>query len=169
MIFSLAADGVRRLVEIREADGTYSVLDGDDTYPVDAHALAPGWWSMLLDARSYDASVTSDRGLYTVEIDGQRFSFDLSDPARLALRPATSRATGAGRIVAPMPGRVLRLLVESGQEVAAGEALVVVEAMKMENELTAPRAGVVTAIAVEAGQTVDAGVLLVEIGEAAAE
>ena len=168
MIFSLETDDGRRQVEIRSDGATYTVMDGDDSFAIDAHALAPGWWSMLLGARSYDASVTRDGTVYTVEIDGRRFCFDLSDPARAALRPSTSRADGAGRVLAPMPGRVLRLLVKTGQEVALGEPIVVVEAMKMENELTACRPGIVTAIAVQEGQSVDSGALLVEIGEGAA-
>ena len=127
MIFSVETDGVRRQVEIRREGGTYSVVDGDDSFAIDAHALAPGWWSMLLGARSYDASVTRDGTVYTVEIEGRRFCFDLTDPARAALRPSTAHATGEGQVVAPMPGRVLRLLVEKGQEVALGDALVVVE------------------------------------------
>lgn len=169
MIFLLENDGDRRQVEIHGHGASYTVVDGEDSFAIDAHALAPGWWSMLLGARSYDASVTRDGTVYTVEIDGRRFCFDLSDPARASLRPSTSRADSAGQVVAPMPGRVLRLLVEMGQEVPLGAPLVVVEAMKMENELTASRPGIVTAIAVQEGQSVDAGALLVTIGEAAAE
>ena len=66
-------------------------------------------------------------------------------------------AKGEGIVTSPMPGRVLKLLVEPGQEVAAGEPLVVVEAMKMENEVTAPRAGIVLALSVAPGSAVGAG------------
>ena len=71
--------------------------------------------------------------------------------------------TGEQRISAPMPGRVVRLLVKSGEEVAARQGLVVVEAMKMENELTSPRAGRVKEVAVVEGQSVEAGRLLVVV------
>ncbi len=71
--------------------------------------------------------------------------------------------TGVQRINAPMPGRVVRVLVKSGDEVAARQGLVVVEAMKMENELASPRAGRVREVAVTEGQSVEAGRLLVVV------
>ena len=70
---------------------------------------------------------------------------------------------GREPITAPMPGRVIRVLVEPGQEVAAGEGLIVVEAMKMQNEMKAPRAGRVASVKAEAGATVSAGDILVVI------
>jgi biotin carboxyl carrier protein len=73
-------------------------------------------------------------------------------------------ATGAGTLVSPMPGRVLKVLVSEGDTVEAGAPLVVVEAMKMENELAAERGGVVRKIHVTAGQNVESGAKLVEVG-----
>jgi biotin carboxyl carrier protein len=70
---------------------------------------------------------------------------------------------GAGAVVSPMPGRVLKVLVAEGEQVLAGAALVVVEAMKMENELSAARSGTVRRIHATPGQTVESGALLVEI------
>jgi biotin carboxyl carrier protein len=80
-------------------------------------------------------------------------------------RRAGPAAHGPGRIAAPMPGRVVRVLAAIGQEVARGDGVVVVEAMKMENELTAPRDGIITEIGVEEGQTVQGGVTLAVIGD----
>ena len=169
MIFALEQDGARRQVEIRPDGLTYTVVDGNETFQVDAHVLASGWWSVLLGARSFDANVERHGTTYTVEVGGRRFRFDLADPARVALRPSVRAAHGPGRVLTPMPGRVLRLLVETGQQVVQGDPLVVVEAMKMENELAAPRDGVITEIAVQENQPVDGGALLLVIGEAPAE
>ena len=74
-----------------------------------------------------------------------------------------SAAGGPARIAAPMPGKLIRILVDEGAEVAAGDGLVVIEAMKMENELRAPRGGKVKQVAVQEGQAVEAGALLVVV------
>ena len=79
-------------------------------------------------------------------------------------RTSGAQAAGERRVLAPMPGRIVRVLVRAGDAVAAGQPLVVVEAMKMENELAAGRAGKVTKIHVAAGSTVESGALLVEVG-----
>jgi biotin carboxyl carrier protein len=88
-----------------------------------------------------------------------------SERARIGARASRSGAVGGGgHVCAPMPGRVVKLLVAEGEAVEAGRPLVVVEAMKMENELCADAPGMVQAIRVAAGQTVDAGAVLLELG-----
>ena len=130
---------------------------------VDARRTTVGWSIWYHDdQRVVDVAVTErPRGDLVVElphvtiaalVDGRRF------------RPADDGgASGAGQVVAPMPGRVVRVLVAAGDDVAARQGLVVVEAMKMENELTAPRAGRVAEVAVVEGQSVEAGRLLVRL------
>lgn len=163
MIFSVEQDGEQRLVEVRRDGRTCTVTDGDRGFDFDARALAPGWWSILIGSRSFTATVERDGTTYTVEIRGRRFVFQLADPSRAALRKSSSRRHGPGRVVAPMPGRVIRLLVEKGQRVQQGDGVAVVEAMKMENEIPAPRDGVVVEVAIEAGEIVEGGALLVAI------
>jgi biotin carboxyl carrier protein len=104
----------------------------------------------LGDGRFYD---TRSRRLVTVE----------RARARKADRSAPG-SSGAAEVRAPMPGRIVRVLTAEGAEVAAGAGVVVIEAMKMENELLAPRAGTVRRVAVSAGDTVDRDALLLEIG-----
>lgn len=79
---------------------------------------------------------------------------------------AAGGAGGEGRVAAPMPGKITRILVQPGEEVSAGQAVVVVEAMKMENELGAPHAGRVADVPVAEGDPVDAGAVLVVIEQA---
>lgn len=107
------------------------------------------------------------RGAYVLWIDGHRFAVDAVDERTRAIRDLTAAASGAQGprpLVAPMPGLIVRLHVGVGDEVAAGQPLVSMEAMKMENELRSLSAGRVTAIPVTPGQPVEKGAILVELG-----
>jgi biotin carboxyl carrier protein len=106
------------------------------------------------------------RGQYTISLDGRRFAVDALDERTRAIRDladAAQTAAGPAPLVAPMPGLVVRIAVQVGDAVGAGQGLVVMEAMKMENELRAPAAGIVTAIHAVAGTAVEKGTLLVEL------
>jgi len=123
---------------------------------------------MVLDGRSYEIVATpGDKcGGWRLSLWGERFDVDVVDERQHAIRAALGRSgpshTG-GTIRAPMPGLVVRVLVEEGQVVPAGAGVVVVEAMKMENELTAGVAGTVKRIHAIPGAAVDKGQALIEI------
>jgi biotin carboxyl carrier protein len=119
-----------------------------------------GTWSILIDGRSYAVAVL---GAGEVSVNGRVFHVEVFDPRELRGRRSAADNTGPQAVTAPMPGRVIRVLVEAGQEVAAGEGLIVVEAMKMQNEMKAPRAGRVAAVKTAAGVTVSAGDVLLVI------
>lgn len=119
-----------------------------------------GTWSILIDGRSYAVAIL---GAGEVSVNGRVFHVDVFDPRELRGRRSAADTSGPQAIAAPMPGRVIRVLVESGREVAAGEGLIVVEAMKMQNEMKAPRAGRITAVKTVAGATVSAGDVLLVI------
>jgi biotin carboxyl carrier protein len=109
--------------------------------------------------RSHEALVTRRPWGYAVALRSGRYDVVLGDQA-----PAPGRRGSAGvvvRLVAPMPGKVVRVLVERGQAVAEAQGLVVVEAMKMENEIRAPREGTISEVHVREGQAVEGGALLV--------
>lgn len=108
-----------------------------------------------------------ERGRYTLWIGAHRYDVDAVDERTRTIRELTAAAggpQGPRPLVAPMPGLIVRLHVAVGDVVAAGQPLVSMEAMKMENELRAPAAGTVTAIVVAPGQPVDKGAVLVELG-----
>ena len=105
------------------------------------------------------------RGGYTLWVDGYRFDGEALDERTRAIRDITaesSKSTGPASLVAPMPGLIVRVNVSPGDAVQAGQGLVVMEAMKMENELRAPAAGTVKTVMVEPGKAVEKGTVLVD-------
>jgi pyruvate carboxylase subunit B len=122
---------------------------------------------LLLDGRSRTliADDKDEGGAWRLQLDGHGFAVDAVDERTRAIREMTGR-TGAPRgprpVRAPMPGLVVRVEVEPGQEVKPGQGVAIIEAMKMENELRAEGAGVVSRILVAAGQAVEKGAVLVE-------
>ncbi|MEP6778366.1 MAG: biotin/lipoyl-containing protein [Gemmatimonadaceae bacterium] len=107
------------------------------------------------------------RGSYVLDVDGFRYEVLTLDERTRAIRDLSAKAevaSGPAPLKAPMPGLVVRIAVKVGDTVDVGQALVVVEAMKMENELRAISAGVVTAIRVTEGMAVEKGALLIEVG-----
>ena len=152
-----------RDVEV-DLTGATPVVDGT---PVDAHmAVLPGTDTrhLLADGRSYAIAATPGdrRGRWHVAIGAERFTADAVDERTRAIREMTGGADDVAdrTVVAPMPGLVLKVEVEVGQTVRAGQGVIVVEAMKMENELKAPADGVVARIEVQPGQTVDKGAVM---------
>lgn len=113
--------------------------------------------------RSYEVVIDRrSNGERLVYVDGTAVPASIVDPrARLRRRPADAASGGPRSIASPMPGRVVKVLVKPGDLVAAHQGLVVVEAMKMENELKAPSAGRVTAVKVSDGMSVDANAVLI--------
>jgi biotin carboxyl carrier protein len=121
--------------------------------------VEPGLYSAILDGCSYEIAVTGTE----VDIDGVRLLVEREDPRKWNPAASARKAEGREAIKAPMPGKVVRVLVAEGDEVVVGQGLVVVEAMKMQNELKAPRAGRVTGIAVKEHDAVNAGSVLLMI------
>jgi pyruvate carboxylase subunit B len=106
------------------------------------------------------------RGSYTLWLDGFNYEIEALDERTRTIRDLTaaqSGPVGPAPLVAPMPGLIVRVNVEIGDSVSAGQGLVVMEAMKMENELRAAGAGKVKAVHAKAGEAVDKGTLLVEL------
>jgi acetyl/propionyl-CoA carboxylase alpha subunit len=117
-------------------------------------------WSVLIEGRSYAVTLL---GAGEVSVNGRVFQVEVFDPRSLRGRRTAAEGSGPQTVAALMPGRVIRVLVETGQDVEAGQGLVVVEAMKMQNEMKSPKAGTVIEIRTQAGATVAAGDVLLVI------
>jgi biotin carboxyl carrier protein len=127
---------------------------------VDARMLQPGVMSFMVEGRQYRCILDGNGVL----IGGRRFGFEVSDPRSLQGRRGTgANAVGPRAVKAPMPGRVVRVLVVAGEDVAEQQGVVVIEAMKMQNELKSSKAGKVARVAVAVGDTVGAGDVLVVV------
>jgi biotin carboxyl carrier protein len=159
-MFDATVDGRTLRVEVRGKDGRYVVLLDGTPLEVDLQDTGSHFVSLLIGVKSYEVGLQKRPGGYNVVLTDDVVSVDLAEGSREAALPVR-KARGPARVTAPMPGKLVRVLVEPGQTVAAGESLVVVEAMKMENELRAPKAGRVKDVPAREGQTVEAGALLV--------
>jgi biotin carboxyl carrier protein len=148
-------------VTIKRDDGVYVVEIGDKRHRVDVHKLEGDFYSILTDGRSYEVSVEPRGETYYVRHGAEELLVALSDPSRRAREGQVKQ--GPDEVVTQMPGKVVRLLVDEGDEVEAGQGLIVVEAMKMENEIAAGKPGKVVSVRVEPGQTVEGGAVLAVI------
>jgi biotin carboxyl carrier protein len=148
-LFAVTVDGRTRAVDVRRAGRSgFSLI-----LPEDGHASHDV--TLGETARTGEWIVQLPAGTLRAVVDGRRVS--------AAAGSLAGAEDGEQRVVAPMPGRVVRVLVAPGDEVAARQGLVVIEAMKMENELGSPKAGRVKDVQVSAGQSVEAGRVLVVV------
>jgi biotin carboxyl carrier protein len=149
-------------VTVTRDNGHFLVeLDGV-VHKVDAVKLEDDFFSVLNGSRSYEVSVEARRDGYHVRHGAAQRLVTFMEPGR-SEREGIGTVDGPEQIVSAMPGRIARVLVSKGDKVEAGQGVVVVEAMKMENEIVAGKAGTVTSIAVEPGQTIESGGLLAVI------
>jgi len=139
----------------------------DRTYEIDLQRTSGDALLLMTDGRVFDCRIDGpvESGLpVDVSVGTQSFAVTLADPRRLRSAAAAGAfAGGVARITAPMPGKIVRVMVEAGAEVEAGDGIVVVEAMKMQNEMKSPRAGKVLTVNVEVGTTVNGGDVLAVI------
>jgi acetyl/propionyl-CoA carboxylase alpha subunit len=154
----LEVEGRKRRVELSTAlDGVVECIVDGKAITVDVRLLQPGVMSLLVEGRQYRCVLDGDGVL----IGGRRFGFEVSDHRSLqGRRSVGGGAAGPRAVKAPMPGRVVRVLAAVGDEVAEQQGVVVIEAMKMQNELKSPKAGRVVRMAVREGDTVGAGDVL---------
>ena len=150
---------MKLLVEIAGRERTI------DTDSLEAREVEPGVFSILVDGRSYELTVRESAAADAlhVHLNGHRYIATVRDPRRGSRKHRGISLEGAQTIAAPMPGRVVRLLVKVGDEVAEGQGVIVVEAMKMQNEIKSPKAGRVVKIAVKQGETVNAAQALLTV------
>jgi biotin carboxyl carrier protein len=138
-------------------------LDGREL-PLDVVSAQDGMLSLLLQGKSYEVKQETVGAESNVVVGQERFSASVRDPRSFRSRRRSGASEqGVMKIKAPMPGKVVRILAPVGSQVEIGQSVVVIEAMKMQNELKAPKTGVVKKINVEEGAAVDAGQALAEV------
>jgi biotin carboxyl carrier protein len=161
MLFDVNIEGQTHRLELNRIEGQWQCrLDGRDVQ-VDAVLARRDVLSVLLNGKAYEVKrerTATDTHLWVGPV---RYSAELSDPRSLRSRKAAAGLEqGPVKLLAPMPGKVVRVLVAEKTEVAAGQGILVVEAMKMQNELKSPRAGIVQRIMASEGAAVNAGDVL---------
>jgi biotin carboxyl carrier protein len=142
----------------QQGPGLYQVKIGGELHLVDAFKHDYGTLSLIVDTASYTAML-DERGStrVNVRVMDSVFPLEILDEKKLRMRRAASKLTVEGKqtLTSPMPGKVVKVLVQPGDEVKEGQGLVVVEAMKMENEMKAPKDGKVVEVHVKEGQAVE--------------
>ena len=161
MTYDVSIDGKSYRLELQGADGRWQCrLDGKEI-AIDAVLTRRDVLSILIDGNSYEIKRERGSNDLHVWVGGARYQAEVRDPRSLRGRKESAAdAAGPKKLVAPMPGRVVRILLTKGAEVEAGQGVVVVEAMKMQNEIKSPKKGVVQKIQANEGATVNAGDVL---------
>lgn len=159
MKYEIEIDGQLRQLELtEEGQQIQAVIDGR-AYQATVLMPEANVYMLLMGNKVYELSVEQTGSDMQIKWADQRFTAQLVDH-RKGNHKKEAKLTGTQKITAPMPGRVVQLLKQVGDSVAAGEGVVVVEAMKMQNALSSPKAGIVAAIKVTEGQVVVAGAVL---------
>jgi len=164
MIYEVTIESKTHRVElVRHGSGWSCKLDGHE-FPFDVASLQNGLLSVLVEGKSYEVRQEVAGSETSIVVGNERFKATVRDPRSLRSR-ARSGDSGQGpkKIIAPMPGKVVRIVAPQGAEVEAGQPVVVIEAMKMQNELKAPKTGRVKKINVSEGAAVEAGQTLAEV------
>jgi biotin carboxyl carrier protein len=154
-------------IQIRDEGGRILAEIDERRYELDVHESGSSGYLLVANGQVFDCRVEGrpESGLPLEVIVGTtRYAITLNDPKRLSSAASASTHAGDGaRLIAPMPGKVVRVLVALGDQVEAGASIVVVEAMKMQNEMKSPQAGTVIALNIETGDTVNGGDVLAVI------
>ena len=162
MVYEVIVGGKTHRLDLqRSASGTWECAFDGQIVPLDALIPRRDVLSLLVDGRAYEVKREQTATDLHLWVGSSRFAVELRDPRSLRSRmQATGVEAGPKKILAPMPGRVVRVLVEENSEVEAGQGVVVVEAMKMQNEIKSPKKGIVKRMMAIAGAAVNPGDVL---------
>ncbi len=164
MIYEVkVADKSHRVELHKEGNQWRCKLDGRDVL-LDAIATQDGVFSILLNGKSYEVKQENTGTDVNIVVGCQRFPAQVRDPRSLrSRRVGDAGSQGPKKITAPMPGKVVRILAPAGTSVEHGQGVIVIEAMKMQNELKSPKKGTVSKLNVSEGAAVEAGQALAEV------
>ncbi|HJU83705.1 MAG TPA: biotin/lipoyl-containing protein [Holophagaceae bacterium] len=156
-------------VELVRQDGVVTLTWNGETHVVDLLEVESGCWSVILEGRSIDVRLDAGRHpdpdihAYRATLYDGAYDFALQDPRKALLAAAGGAAAAGGTLTAPMPGKVVKVLVKEGETVAEGQTLLILEAMKMQNEYKSPAAGTVAKLHVGEGSTVETATPMVDL------
>lgn len=154
-------------ISLELADGSATAEIAGRRYELELRRLSEGEYLLVNGSEVYKCRVEgkhNSNNSFAVVLGNGNYEITLVDPKRLSsARSSAGHDHGAAEIVSPMPGKIVRVLVEAGAKVEAGAGIIVVEAMKMQNEMKAPKTGLVVSINAQAGATVNAGDVLAVI------
>jgi biotin carboxyl carrier protein len=160
MKYEAEIDGRAVTVELEQRDGRVSAKIGERAYEVEVTHPEAGVYLLFWGDQVYEVRLWSEANqTLRINLRDRRFTAKVIDRRQRRLI-AEQASEGRQQLIAPMPGKVVRVLLEQGAEVAAGQGVVVVEAMKMQNEIKSPKAGHVLEVRVKQGATVTAGQVL---------
>ena len=160
MLYQVTIDGRNYRLDLNQVDGRWSCrLDGRDL-EVDAILAHPDVLSLRVGNQAFEIKSERVANDFYLWVGSARFAVEVRDPRSLRARKRAGDDHGPRKIVAPMPGKVVRLMVREGDEVELGAGVGVVEAMKMQNEIKSPKKGTIQKILVREGATVNAGDVL---------
>ena len=167
MAYIAILDDKTHKIEVQELeeDHLYRIVIDGTEHIIDGRKLTDHIYSLLMDNRSFTVDVAAKDDQYTVACEGKSIQLRLLDERR-ALRPGEGSGVGrdGGKLIKSfMPGKVVEVLVKVGDDVVKDQGLVIIEAMKMENELRSTATGKVKEIRVSPGQAVESGELLIEL------
>jgi biotin carboxyl carrier protein len=156
-------------VELTRQDGVTTLVWEGQSHPIDILELEPGCYSILLDGRSVEIRLDTAKSpdpeahAYRAMLYDGAYEFALVDPRRALLSGSGAGGAGGGLLMSPMPGKIVKLLVRVGDPVQEGQTLLVMEAMKMQNELKTNTTGTVATVHVQEGATVETGAVLITV------
>jgi biotin carboxyl carrier protein len=142
-------------LEVGEENGRLRVTLSGEPVDIEVGRQSSGGLSLLVGDRSYEAQVAVQDKQIAVELDGERFLFELDDGLFTGKGGRRDGQGGVAEVKAPMPGKVVKLLVSAGDEVETGQGILLFEAMKMQNEIRSPMDGTVADLVVQEGQAVE--------------
>jgi biotin carboxyl carrier protein len=165
MKFTVELNGKARTVELSRGEKGFTCSIDGKPVGADIVEIGPGTYSVLIGGQSLEVRITPRPYALAAFVGGHEYALTVGDPREWRRKHGGAAAfEGRQQVVAPMPGKVIRILAKVGEKVEARQGLVVVEAMKMQNEVRAPKSGMVEKIMVAEGQSVNAGDALATIG-----
>ncbi len=163
MKYTALIGGQEIQVEFEGTLPTVRARVGKREYELNLQEVEPGVFWFNSEDQSIEATVTTNGDGYQVRIGNRHLHVELLDGRSAFLRSSQPDHDGIAELRSPMPGKVFRILVEQGDTVEANQGLLVIEAMKMQNEMKSPKRGTIRKLSVEEGMIVNAGDLLVEV------